>query len=145
MTMTMNVNAVASDLIAQVKSVLRYLHQNAWTIVFVLVGSYLLYDNAIDPLLRRRRARRSEESARDPERVAVLAPDMARVRAKQQEAAARRAVEAEEERKVREKAERERKRVKTPEEERWEKRGGEGTRLGDRAGESGGGARRRRR
>ncbi|EJK56319.1 hypothetical protein THAOC_23827, partial [Thalassiosira oceanica] len=73
----------------------------------------------------------STGTATDPDRVAVLGPDMRRVRAGQQAAAAERALAAEEERIAKAKAERERKRVMTPTEERFEKRGGEGTRLGD--------------
>lgn len=97
----------------------------------------------IDPLLHKYRTERSYRQATDPNRVAVLSPDMRRIRARQQELAARRSVEAAEEEKKRKAAERERRRVKSPEEERWDKLGGEGSRLGDAA--DGDGVRRRRR
>ena len=83
----------------------------------------------IEPWLERRRAAASYREATDPDRVAVLSPDMRRIRARQQEVAAARAIAAEEERRRKEKEEREEKRVKTPEEERWEKRAGEGRGL----------------
>ncbi|EJK70485.1 hypothetical protein THAOC_08151 [Thalassiosira oceanica] len=88
-------------------------------------------DRDLDPVVHRVRTDRSYRQATDPDRVAVLSPDMRRVRASQQAAAAERALAAEEERIAKAKAERERKRVMTPTEERFEKRGGEGTRLGD--------------
>ena len=84
----------------------------------------------IVPRLRQIRAAQSYREATDPDRVAVLAPDMRRVRAKQQKIAAERAKAASEEAKTKAAMEREKKRVKTPEEERWEKMGGEGSRLG---------------
>ena len=35
----------ASEITAQVKYILRYVHKNAWTIVFLIAGAYILYDN----------------------------------------------------------------------------------------------------
>ncbi|KAL9188913.1 hypothetical protein ACHAXT_011403 [Thalassiosira profunda] len=113
------------------KLALRYLHRNAWTIVFIIAGSYLLYGRFIDPFLHEYRARQSYKSATDPNRVAVLAPDMRRIRAKQQEETMQKSIEAAEEKKKKLAGERARKRVKTPEEERWERLGGEGNRLGE--------------
>mmetsp|Transcript_33380 Transcript_33380/g.61484 ORF Transcript_33380/g.61484 Transcript_33380/m.61484 type:complete len:108 (-) Transcript_33380:424-747(-) len=105
-------------------------------------------------MIQKYQAARSYKEAIDPNRVAVLSPDMKRVRALQQEAAAIRATEAEEERKKKVKSEKERKRVKSPEEERWDKLGGVGNALGDRnndvsavvgsSGVGGAGVRRRR-
>eukprot|EP00584_Thalassiosira_punctigera_P009089 CAMPEP_0172530556 /NCGR_PEP_ID=MMETSP1067-20121228/4259_1 /TAXON_ID=265564 ORGANISM="Thalassiosira punctigera, Strain Tpunct2005C2" /NCGR_SAMPLE_ID=MMETSP1067 /ASSEMBLY_ACC=CAM_ASM_000444 /LENGTH=120 /DNA_ID=CAMNT_0013314787 /DNA_START=245 /DNA_END=604 /DNA_ORIENTATION=+ len=120
----MNVDGMLSDAIAHAKSVLGYLHRNAWTIVFIVAGGYFCYAQFIDPLVHKIQVARSYRQATDPDRVAVLSPDMRRVRARQQEAAARRAIEAEEERRAKAKADRERKRVKSPEEERWERLGG---------------------
>jgi hypothetical protein len=90
----------------------------------------------LDPLLHRYRAAQSYKSATSPSRIAVLAPDMRRVRLQQQQIAQERSVEAETERKRKEKEVRERRRVKSPEEERWDRLGGEGVVLGD--GENGG-------
>ncbi len=93
-----------------------------------------IYNNiqtVIDPLLHKYLTNKSYKEATDPNRVAVLSPDMKRVRARQQEVTIQRSIEAAEERKRKLAEEREKKRVKTPEEERWEKLGGEGTRLGD--------------
>eukprot|EP00581_Thalassiosira_minuscula_P014033 CAMPEP_0183717648 /NCGR_PEP_ID=MMETSP0737-20130205/11205_1 /TAXON_ID=385413 /ORGANISM="Thalassiosira miniscula, Strain CCMP1093" /LENGTH=146 /DNA_ID=CAMNT_0025947123 /DNA_START=84 /DNA_END=524 /DNA_ORIENTATION=- len=120
-----------SDASTHLRSILKYLHKNAWTIVFIIAGAYFCYSQFIDPLLHKLRTSRSYKQATDPNRVAVLTPDMQRVRERQQELAAKRAIEAEEERKQKLAEERERKRVKSPEEERWEKLGGEGSRLGD--------------
>jgi len=120
-----------SSLSEHLRLLLGYLQRNGWTIVFILAGSYYVYWNYLDPVVHRVRTDRSYRQATDPDRVAVLSPDMRRVRASQQAAAAERALAAEEERIAKAKAERERKRVMTPTEERFEKRGGEGTRLGD--------------
>lgn len=87
-------------------------------------------NTVLHPLIHKYQTQQSYKQATDPNRVAVLSPDMRRVRAKQQEAAHQRALQAEEERKKNVKVERERKRVKSPEEERWDKLGGEGKRLG---------------
>lgn len=84
----------------------------------------------IHPIIHQYQTKQSYKQATDPNRVAVLSPDMRRVRAKQQQLAEIRAAEAKEERKQHEKAERERKRVKSPEEERWDKLGGKGKKLG---------------
>ncbi|KAL7457306.1 hypothetical protein ACHAWC_008826 [Mediolabrus comicus] len=113
-----------------ISSLLRYLHRNAWTIIFILAGGYFLFDNFIHPFIHQYQTKQSYKQATDPNRVAVLSPDMRRVRAKQQQLAEKRAAEAKEERKQHEKAERERKRVKSPEEERWDKLGGKGKKLG---------------
>ena len=86
----------------------------------------------VHPLIHQYQTKQSYKQATDPNRVAVLSPDMRRVRAKQQQLAERRAAEAKEERKQHEKAERERKRVKSPEEERWDKLGGKGKKLGSK-------------
>ena len=66
----------------------------------------------MDPIVHCVRTDRSYRQAMDPDRVAVLGPDMRRVRAGQQTAAAQRALAAEEKRIARAKAERERKRVR---------------------------------
>jgi hypothetical protein len=85
------------------------------------------------PYIEEYKARQSYKSATDPHRVAVLTPDMNRIRAEQQRIAHENALKAEEERRVKAKEEKERKRVKTPEEERWEKLRGEGNKLGNEA------------
>lgn len=141
-----------SDVFAHATSMLKYLHRNAWTIVFIIAGAYFCYSEVIAPRQRERRAARSYREATDPDRVAVLAPDLRRVRARQQDLAAERARAAAEEAKKKAAAERERKRVKSPEELRWEKMGGEGNRVGEavdanagaEAEAAGGGMRRRR-
>jgi len=74
--------------------------------------------------------RQSYLFATDPNRVAVLSPDMKRVRAEQQRIANEEAIKADAEKNARLLAEKERKRVKSPEEERWEKLGGSGNKLG---------------
>ena len=102
----------------------------------------------IDPLIHEYRVKKSYREATDPNRVAVLSPDMKRIRARQQEVAMQRSLEVEEERKKKKAEDRERKRVKSPEELRWEKMGGEGQALGGTAGkvaEEEGAALRRRR
>mmetsp|Transcript_16575 Transcript_16575/g.30094 ORF Transcript_16575/g.30094 Transcript_16575/m.30094 type:complete len:143 (+) Transcript_16575:314-742(+) len=139
-------NNMLSDVTTHLKSILKYLHKNAWTIVFIIAGGYFCYSEIIDPLLHKYRTARSYKQATDPNRVAVLSPDMRRVRARQQERAMEDSIEVAEERKKKLVSERERKRVKSPEEKRWEKLGGEGTQLGDVVGseEGGDGLRRRR-
>ena len=77
------------------------------------------------------RTKKSYNEATNPDRVAVLQPDMKRVRAKQQQLTIERSIQAAEEEKIRIKKEREKKHIKTPTEERFEKRGGEGMRLGE--------------
>mmetsp|Transcript_2122 Transcript_2122/g.4736 ORF Transcript_2122/g.4736 Transcript_2122/m.4736 type:complete len:147 (+) Transcript_2122:204-644(+) len=131
-----NLSAQLTDLPSQAKHALRYLRQNAWTIIFVVAVGYFCYYQFLDPLLHRYRAAQSYKSATSPSRIAVLAPDMRRVRLQQQQIAQERSVEAETERKRKEKEVRERRRVKSPEEERWDRLGGEGVVLGD--GENGG-------
>ena len=104
-------------------------------ILFTYEHNIQTYKHAvIDPLLHKLRTQQSYKSATNPDRIAVLSPDMKRVRLQQQELAAQRAIEAEEERKQKAKEAKERKRVKTPEEERWEKLGGEGSKLGESSG-----------
>ena len=152
------------DIPAQIKDILKYIHKNAWTIVFLIVGGYFVYDSCkfcdcsivvnyilqyaksyllqyllyldgictvIDPLIHKYRTNKSYKEATNPDRVAVLTPDLKRVRLAQQQHTIQRSLEAAEERKQTMKEERERKRVKSPEEERWDKLGGEGNRLGD--------------
>ena len=92
---------------------------------------HIFPSSVIDPFIHKYRANQSYKAATNPDRVAVLRPDMTRVRAKQQEETVQRSIEAEEERKKKLAEERERKRVKSPEEERWERLGGEGNKLGD--------------
>ena len=87
-------------------------------------------NTVIQPLLHKYRTKQSYKEATNPDRVAVLAPDMKRIRAKQQENMHQKAIEAEMERKKKLASERERKRVKSPEEERWENKCGGGNRLG---------------
>ncbi|KAL7535168.1 hypothetical protein ACHAXR_006324 [Thalassiosira sp. AJA248-18] len=120
-----------SEITTHAKFILKYLHKNAWTIIFILAGCYFCYDQFIDPLLHKYQTSQSYKAATNPDRVAVLSPDMKRIRIRQQEQAMQRSIEAAEEKKRKLAEERVRKRVKSPEEERWEKRGGEGTRLGD--------------
>eukprot|EP00804_Cyclotella_cryptica_P018253 CCRYP_005967-RA/>CCRYP_005967-RA protein AED:0.01 eAED:0.01 QI:212/1/1/1/0/0.5/2/721/130 len=110
--------------------ILLYLHGNAWTIVLIATGGYFCWAQFISPLLHRYQIRQSYLFATDPNRVAVLSPDMKRVRAEQQRIANAEAMKAEAEKKARLQAEKERKRVKSPEEERWEKLGGSGNKLG---------------
>lgn len=73
--------------------------------------------------------------------MAVLSPDMKRVRAKQQQHAQQRATEAKELARKHRIAAMERKRVKSPEEERWDRMGGEGKKLGSDDDDGGGGVR----
>ena len=87
--------------------------------------------SVIDPFVHQYQAKQSYKDATNPDRVAVLGPDMKRIRAKQQEIAVQRALEAAEEKKQKKAEERARKRVKSPEEEKWEKLKGRGERLGD--------------
>jgi len=128
----MNINTLLTDATTHATSILQYLHKNAWTIVLIIAGCYFFYTELIDPMIQKYQTARSYKQATDPNRVAVLSPDMKRVRALQQQAAAIRANEAEEERKKKMKSEKERKRVKSPEEDRWDKLGGVGNALGDR-------------
>lgn len=167
---------------AQIKDILKYIHKNAWTIVFLIVGGYFVYDSCkfcdcsivvnyilqyakshshaqisnlilffinlctvIDPLIHKYRTNKSYKEATNPDRVAVLTPDMKRVRLAQQQQTIQRSLAAAEERKQTMKEERERKRVKSPEEERWDKLGGEGNRLGDTESSDVDGSLRRRR
>jgi len=123
-----------SNLFDHFSSILWYLRRNGWTIVFMVAGTYYVYWNYIDPLLHKIQSERSFKEATNPDRVAVLKPDMRRVRAQQQQLAAKRALIAEEKRRENLKKEKQRKRVKTPTEERFEKRGGTGTRLDDNSG-----------
>ncbi|KAL7425553.1 hypothetical protein ACHAXM_000073 [Skeletonema potamos] len=120
--------------LSEVKSIivfiLTYLHRNAWTIIFILGGGYFCYDNFLHPLIHKYQTNQSYKQATDPNRIAVLSPDMRRIRAKQQQIAQQRSIEAEEKRKQYQKEERERKRVKSPEEERWDRLGGVGKKLG---------------
>jgi len=87
-------------------------------------------NTVIQPLLHKYRTEQSYKEATNPDRVAVLTPDMKRIRAKQQETMRQKAIEAEIERKKKLASERERKHVKSPEEERWESKCGGGNRLG---------------
>ena len=97
------------------------------------------YNNeVINPYIEEFQARQSYKSATDPHRVAVLSPDMKRIRAEQQRIANENAIKGEEERKVKAKEEKERKRVKSPEEERWDKLGGTGKKLGGDVAAAGG-------
>lgn len=84
----------------------------------------------IHPLLLKYKANQSLKEANNPDRVAVLSPDMKRIRAKQQETMHQKAIEAEIQRKKKLANDRERKRVKSPEEEKWENKCGGGKRLG---------------
>ena len=84
----------------------------------------------LHPLIHKYQTRQSYLAATNPNRIAVLSPDLKRVRANQQRVAEKRAAEAKEEQRQRKQVERERKRVKSPEEERWDALGGEGRRLG---------------
>ena len=84
----------------------------------------------LHPLIHKYQTNQSYKQATDPNRIAVLSPDMRRIRAKQQQIAQQRSIEAEEKRKQYQKEERERKRVKSPEEERWDRLGGVGKKLG---------------
>lgn len=131
----MMISDYLSEMLEHVKFVLKYLHKNAWTIVFILGGSYFVFDSFIDPLLHEYRSSKSRREASDPSRLAVLGPDMRRTRARQQELSIQRSIEAAEERKIKVKEDRERKRVKSPEEERWDKMGGVGKALGDSKGD----------
>ena len=112
---------------------------------------YHIHHIVIDPLLHKYRTSKSYKEATNPDRVAVLTPDMKRIRDKQQQVTIERSLQAAHEEKEKLKKEKERKRIKTPEEERWEKLGGEGNKLGDTTSRSnaaevdGDGLRRRRR
>jgi len=120
------VTAVSTHAVVLIK----YIHKNAWTIVFLLAGGYFCFYQFIHPLLRKYKTKKSYKEATNPDRVAVLSPDMKRIRAKQQEMMHQKAIEAELQRKKKVASERERKRVKSPEEERWENNCGGGKRLG---------------
>ena len=84
----------------------------------------------LHPLIHKYQTHQSYLAATNPNRIAVLSPDLQRVRANQQLLAQKRAMEAKEQERQRMKVEKERKRVKSPEEERWDALGGEGRRLG---------------
>lgn len=107
-------------------TIIRHTHSPTTTSRYISLDVHTV----LHPLIHKYQTHQSYKQATDPNRVAVLSPDMRRVRARQQEAAHQRALQAEEERKEKVKVERERKRVKSPEEERWDKLGGEGKRLG---------------
>ena len=104
----------------------------------------------LHPLIHKYQTHQSYLAATNPNRIAVLSPDLKRVRANQQLVAEKRAAEAKEEQRQRKQVERERKRVKSPEEERWDSLGGEGRKLGvsadngDDVGGGDGGLRQRR-
>ncbi|KAL7502144.1 hypothetical protein ACHAWX_000472 [Stephanocyclus meneghinianus] len=115
---------------ASLRQTVLYLHRHAWTIVLTTAGGYYCWIHFVSPLLHRYHTRQSYLLATDPNRVAVLSPDMKRVRAEQQRIANEEANKADAEKKARLLAEKERKRVKSPEEERWEKLGGSGNKLG---------------
>jgi len=87
-------------------------------------------NEVISPYLEQYKAHQSYLSAIDPNRVAVLSPDMKRVRDEQQKVAHENAIKAENERKLKKQEERERNRIKSPQEERWEKLRGKGKKLG---------------
>ncbi|KAL7497389.1 hypothetical protein ACHAWT_005462 [Skeletonema menzelii] len=125
---------MAAQFLSEMKSIvvstLTYLHRHAWTIIFIIGGVYVCYENFLHPLIHKYQTHQSYKQATDPNRIAVLSPDMRRVRAKQQQAGRQRALQAEEERRQRVRMEKERKRVKSPEEERWDMLGGKGKKLG---------------
>lgn len=106
--------------------VLYYLKTNAWSIVFMLVGGYMVKTYVIDPWWDEFQARRSYRQATNPKRTKLLDVDLHRVRAAQQEEAQRKSAEAAEEAKKKKAEELEQKRVKQP----MEVQGGGGTRLG---------------
>ena len=112
--------------------------------IIILLHQSMNTHTVLHPLIHKYQTQQSYKQATDPNRVAVLSPDMRRVRAKQQEAAHQRALRAEKERKEKVKVERERKRVKSPEEERWDMLGGEGKGLGVGGDDDGAGLRQRR-
>eukprot|EP00568_Trieres_chinensis_P005362 CAMPEP_0183307798 /NCGR_PEP_ID=MMETSP0160_2-20130417/19473_1 /TAXON_ID=2839 ORGANISM="Odontella Sinensis, Strain Grunow 1884" /NCGR_SAMPLE_ID=MMETSP0160_2 /ASSEMBLY_ACC=CAM_ASM_000250 /LENGTH=142 /DNA_ID=CAMNT_0025471473 /DNA_START=83 /DNA_END=507 /DNA_ORIENTATION=- len=95
-----------------------YLHQNAWSIVFLILGGYLVKVKVLDPMHEKYRKARSYREATDPNRVASLQTDMRRVRLAQQEEAAKRSREAEEEARKKKAEEKDKKRIKHPIEER---------------------------
>ena len=103
-----------------------YLQTNAWSIVFLVVGFYLVKGYIIDPWYEEFKARRSYRQATDPKRCASLESDMRRIRAAQQEEAQRKSREAAEEARKKKAEELEKKRVKQP----MESSGGGGQRLG---------------
>ena len=96
-----------------------------------LLSLHLSGGTVLHPLIHKYQTHQSYKQATDPNRIAVLSPDMRRIRAKQQQAAQQRSLEAAERQRQHQKVERERKRVKSPEEERWDSLGGEGKKLGD--------------
>jgi len=107
----------------------RYVHKNAWTIVFLIAGGYYLKNSVIDPYLAKYRAAKSHREATDPSRVKVLEADMRRVRAAQQEEAVRKAEEALESQRKKKLEEMEKKKIKHPMDD------GDGKRLGGGGGE----------
>ena len=113
--------------------------------ISTLILFFINLCTVIDPLIHKYRTNKSYKEATNPDRIAVLTPDMERVRLAQQQQTIQRSLAAAEERKQTMKEERERKRVKSPEEERWDKLGGEGNRLGDTESSDVDGSLRRRR
>ena len=103
-----------------------YLQTNAWSIVFMVIGFYLVKGYLFDPWYQEFKARRSYRQATDPKRVSSLESDMRRIRAAQQEEAERKSREAAEEAKRKKAEELEKKRIKQP----MEASGGGGQRLG---------------
>ena len=103
-----------------------YLQTNAWSIVFMVIGFYLVKGYLFDPWYEDFKVRRSYRQATDPKRVSSLESDMRRIRAAQQEEAERKSREAAEEAKRKKAEELEKKRVKQP----MEASGGGGQRLG---------------
>lgn len=107
-----------------------YLHRNAWSIVFLVLGWFILKSSVLDPYYAKYRADKSYREATEPLRVSRLREDMIRVRQAQQEEAARRAKEAAEEMEKKKREEVKKKRVKQPIEEK----GGSGRRLNEEGG-----------
>ena len=104
-----------------------YLQTNAWSIVFMVIGFYMVKGYLFDPWYQDFKARRSYRQATDPKRVSSLESDMRRIRAAQQEEAERKSREAAEEARRKKAEEQEKKRVKQPMES---SSGGGGQRLG---------------
>lgn len=104
-----------------------YLHQNAWTVVFLIAGGFFLKNSVIDPFIEKYKKAKSHREATDPARVKILGSDMRRIRAAQQEDNERRAVEAIEAAKKKKREEAEKKRIKQP----MEDKGGGGRRLNE--------------
>lgn len=89
--------------------VLRYFQENAWAIVFLLIGGYYVKGNMLEPWMQGRQSRLDV----NPDRTVKLREEMLKVRLEQQEVSSNRAIAAEKIRKEKEREEKKRKNEKS--------------------------------